>query len=113
MLVRPYCAMILANMGAEVYKLEKLVTGDDSRAYGPHIGEMFKRTIIDSISLYSLTVGFTRRKMFCAKLLTVSMLLKKCLHVNFYMMKITSHVGQKMLLIIQLKLSFYLGLIKE
>ncbi len=36
-LVGPYSTMILADFGADVIKLEMPVTGDDSRAYPPHI----------------------------------------------------------------------------
>jgi len=36
-LVGPYATMILADLGADVIKLEMPVTGDDSRAYPPHI----------------------------------------------------------------------------
>ena len=36
-LAGPYCSMMLGNMGAEVYKVEK-PAGDDSRAFGPHVG---------------------------------------------------------------------------
>ena len=35
-LAGPYCSMMLGNMGAEIYKIEK-PQGDDSRAFGPHI----------------------------------------------------------------------------
>ena len=35
-LAGPYCSMMLGNMGAEIYKLEK-PQGDDSRTFGPHI----------------------------------------------------------------------------
>ncbi len=31
----PYCTKLLAGMGAEVIKIEKPVTGDESRAHGP------------------------------------------------------------------------------
>ncbi|XP_060834028.1 succinate--hydroxymethylglutarate CoA-transferase [Rhopalosiphum padi] len=31
----PYCAMVLADMGADVIKVERPVAGDDSRRYGP------------------------------------------------------------------------------
>jgi CoA:oxalate CoA-transferase len=36
-LAGPYCTMILANMGAEIIKVEKPGTGDDSRDYGPFL----------------------------------------------------------------------------
>jgi CoA:oxalate CoA-transferase len=36
-LAGPYCTMILANMGAEIIKIERLGSGDDSRSYGPFI----------------------------------------------------------------------------
>ncbi len=36
-LAGPYCTMLLADMGAEVIKVEMPKTGDDSRGYGPFI----------------------------------------------------------------------------
>lgn len=33
----PYCTMVLADLGAEVVKLEQLNKGDDSREYGPFL----------------------------------------------------------------------------
>lgn len=36
-LAGPYCTMLLADMGAEVVKLEKPNHGDDSREYGPFV----------------------------------------------------------------------------
>jgi len=36
-LAGPYATMILADLGADVIKLEMPVTGDDSRAFPPHI----------------------------------------------------------------------------
>lgn len=36
-LAGPYCGMLLADMGATVYKIETPCKGDDSRAFGPFI----------------------------------------------------------------------------
>ncbi|MGE5194308.1 MAG: CaiB/BaiF CoA transferase family protein [Deltaproteobacteria bacterium] len=36
-LAGPYCTMILADLGAEVVKVELPVTGDDSRQFGPFL----------------------------------------------------------------------------
>jgi CoA:oxalate CoA-transferase len=36
-LAGPYCTMTLADLGAEVIKVEAPLTGDDSRAFGPYI----------------------------------------------------------------------------
>ena len=34
----PFCTMILADLGAEIIKVERLDGGDDSRNMGPHLG---------------------------------------------------------------------------
>ena len=36
-LAGPFCTMILKNLGAEVIKVERPVSGDDSRGFGPYI----------------------------------------------------------------------------
>lgn len=35
----PYCTMVLADMGAEVVKVEKINGGDDSRQMGPYVND--------------------------------------------------------------------------
>jgi CoA:oxalate CoA-transferase len=36
-LAGPYCTMVLADLGARVIKVEKIGTGDDTRAFGPFV----------------------------------------------------------------------------
>ncbi|MCL1994306.1 MAG: CoA transferase [Spirochaetes bacterium] len=51
----PYCSMMLGNMGAEIYKIEK-PQGDDSRTFGPHVnGE----------SAYFLSINRGKKSIVC------------------------------------------------
>ena len=49
----PYAAMLLADMGADVVKIERPVTGDDSRAWGP--------PFLDGESLWFMSVNRNKR----------------------------------------------------
>lgn len=38
-LAGPYCTMVLADLGARIIKVEKIGTGDDTRAFGPFVDQ--------------------------------------------------------------------------
>jgi len=52
-LAGPYCTMLLADMGAEVIKVEAPVAGDDSRAWGP--------PFVEGESAYFLSVNRNKK----------------------------------------------------
>lgn len=54
-LAGPYCTMLLADMGADVVKVERPGSGDDTRAYGP--------PFLDGESAYFLSVNRNKRSM--------------------------------------------------
>lgn len=54
----PYCAMILADMGADVVKIERPGVGDDSRRYGPPFADVRGA---DPLSLYFVSLNRNKR----------------------------------------------------
>jgi crotonobetainyl-CoA:carnitine CoA-transferase CaiB-like acyl-CoA transferase len=51
----PYCTMLLGDLGADVVKIERPGTGDDTRSWGP--------PFIDGISAYYLCVNRNKRSL--------------------------------------------------
>jgi CoA:oxalate CoA-transferase len=54
-LAGPYCAMLLADMGADVVKIERPEAGDDTRAYGP--------PFLNGESAYFLSINRNKRSL--------------------------------------------------
>ncbi|MFQ6112180.1 MAG: CaiB/BaiF CoA transferase family protein, partial [Nitrospinota bacterium] len=52
-LAGPYCTMMLADMGAEVIKIERPGEGDDTRKWGP--------PFIDGVSTYYLSINRNKK----------------------------------------------------
>lgn len=53
-LAGPYCTMVLADLGADVIKIEAPVKGDDSRQFGPYI---------EGESAYFMSINRNKRSM--------------------------------------------------
>lgn len=54
----PYCSMILADMGADVIKIERPGTGDDSRSFGPPFADVNDG---DRLSMYFVSLNRNKR----------------------------------------------------
>lgn len=63
----PYCSMILADMGADVIKIERPGTGDDSRCFGPPFVDVVRGQSANSddgrLSLYFMTLNRNKRSL--------------------------------------------------
>ena len=57
-LAGPYCGMMLADYGANIYKVEPPEVGDDSRAFGPFIEKQGKKE-----SAYFMSLNRNKRSM--------------------------------------------------
>lgn len=60
-LAGPYCAMMLADYGANVIKIEPPVVGDDSRAFGPFVGKESAYFMSLNRNKRSITLNFKRQ----------------------------------------------------
>ncbi|MFM7212726.1 MAG: CoA transferase, partial [Actinomycetota bacterium] len=56
-LAGPYCTMLLADMGAEVVKVERPGAGDDTRAWGPPYAPSRQSTYFAGVNRNKTTVG--------------------------------------------------------
>ncbi|WP_319244753.1 CoA transferase [uncultured Propionivibrio sp.] len=59
-LAGPYCAMMLADFGANVIKIEPPGVGDDSRAFGPFVGKESAYFMSLNRNKRSITLNFKR-----------------------------------------------------
>ncbi|NMC31517.1 MAG: CoA transferase [Veillonellaceae bacterium] len=60
-LAGPYCAMMLADYGADVVKIEPPKVGDDSRAFGPFVGKESAYFMSLNRNKRSMTLNFKRQ----------------------------------------------------
>ena len=60
-LAGPYATMLLADMGAEVVKVEKPIVGDDTRRWGPPYDDAGNATYFQSVNRNKrgMTVGLS------------------------------------------------------
>lgn len=56
-LAGPYCTMLLADMGAEVIKVERPGTGDDTRSWGPPFDADGRATYFESVNRNKTSVA--------------------------------------------------------
>lgn len=61
-LAGPYCTMMLADHGANVYKIEPPNVGDDSRAFGPFVGQESAYFMSLNRNKRSMSLDFKNRK---------------------------------------------------
>lgn len=61
-LAGPYCAMMLADFGADVIKIEPPGIGDDSRAFGPFVGKESAYFMSLNRNKRSITLNFKRKE---------------------------------------------------
>jgi CoA:oxalate CoA-transferase len=61
-LAGPYCAMMLADFGANVIKIEPPGVGDDSRAFGPFVGKESAYFMSLNRNKRSMTLNFKNEK---------------------------------------------------
>ena len=60
---RPYCSMLLGDMGAEIIKVERPGKGDDTRAFGPpFIKEESAYYLSFNRNKKSITVNFQKKE---------------------------------------------------
>lgn len=56
-LAGPYCTMLLADMGAEVIKVERPGTGDETRAWGPPFDDAGRATYFEAVNRNKTSVA--------------------------------------------------------
>lgn len=62
----PFCTMMLADLGADVIKVEDTVSGDDTRAWGPPSRARTRRTSTASTATSGASPSTSRTPTACA-----------------------------------------------